>query len=376
MNFTVYYHDLKSKNLSFVFNFLLNQVEQLQIIQLTQIQVLVIIIKEQIFSNLGKQKLIPLSIYIIVFQSKIVIYLMVIIILCQFIKGFLIIRYNQFFLKVKKLYKNLTMQKIFTLDDKIVQIPECSICLLPLNNDLCTIVDCGHVFHKGCVASLKTSGFQQCPVCRVQMKNVCDIFYTIKIKDVQDEPKYMAYMIQIITLKEEIEKLKQSDKDHHEKVFALQKILSRKDLKIQLLRQHNKNQKVKYKDLNSIFISEHNQIIDLYRYFGNIMKNWHMNDHIPNLLKGQQSSNSQSSEQNQSESQDEEEQQSSDQMDQFEDQQNKVAYFFKQLTSLLEDKLKQKKKAEEDKIILQSKSQKKQCLKEIQSFEKTQRQHK
>ncbi|CAD8206129.1 unnamed protein product [Paramecium octaurelia] len=357
----------------------------LQIIQLTEIKYLLFQLKRKLQVILCRQRIneklhyisnqIPPPTQIIIFQSTIVISLMIII-------NYIVPNYQGFFdnkiqlvlLEGEEIIQKLTMQKIYTLDDKIVQIPECSICLLPLNIDLCIIVDCGHVFHKECVASLKQSAFQQCPVCRVQMKNVCDIFYTIKIKDVQDEPKYMANMIQIITLKEEIEKFKQNDKDHHEKVLALQEMLKKKELKIQLLRKHYKNQKVEYNNMNGIFIQEHNQIIDLYHHFGNMLKSWVTNNKIPNQLDAQSTSNSQSSEQN-SESQDDEEEQSSNQMDQFEDQQNKVANFLKQITTLVQDKLNQKKREEENQKIQQSKSQKKQCLKEIQSFEKTQRQH-
>ncbi|CAD8119646.1 unnamed protein product [Paramecium sonneborni] len=266
-------------------------------------------------------------------------------------------------------YLNLSMEQISTFDDKIIEIPECSICLQSLQKDLSILVNCGHVFHQQCIYYLKASAYNKCPICRVKMNKRCDIFYSLKIKPIEDEPKFMTNMIQIINLKEEIEKLKQTRDNDKESLLILEQMVSTRDKKIQILQKKYRSSRIeiqqikdKYQDLKSDF----QDLKILSQNFRNGLNklNYKLESSTSTSDDDEEISNS-SNESNES----------NNMKDQFKDKVcQMIQRFLKQQQT--QQLLKDKKQKEKNQSGLGSRSQKKLCIKEIQSFEKSLRQYK
>ena len=80
-----------------------------------------------------------------------------------------------------------------------IVFPECIICLQPLQNDLVTPVNCGHVFHEECLKNWHNKGNNDnCPICKRDSSHSIKLIYEIKYcseDDIKEEPKTCTELI-------------------------------------------------------------------------------------------------------------------------------------------------------------------------------------
>ena len=80
-----------------------------------------------------------------------------------------------------------------------IVFPECIICLSPLQSDLVTPVNCGHVFHEDCLRDWHNKGNNDnCPICKRDSSHSIKLIYEIKYcseDEIKEEPKTLTELL-------------------------------------------------------------------------------------------------------------------------------------------------------------------------------------
>ena len=101
-----------------------------------------------------------------------------------------------------------------------VIFPECIICLNPMQNNLITPINCGHIFHEECFHDWKIKSNEDiCPLCKRDSSNILKLIYEIKFNqdEINQEPQTLTQLLQrnntlkykCETLEKEVEELKE-----------------------------------------------------------------------------------------------------------------------------------------------------------------------
>ena len=74
-----------------------------------------------------------------------------------------------------------------------IVFPECIICLSPLQSNLVTPINCGHVFHEDCLKNWRNKGNNdKCPVCKRDCSHSIKLIFEIKywsLDNLKEEPQ-------------------------------------------------------------------------------------------------------------------------------------------------------------------------------------------
>ena len=80
-----------------------------------------------------------------------------------------------------------------------IVFPECLVCLQPLQSDLVTPVNCGHVFHEDCLRDWHNKGNNDnCPICKRDSSHSIKLIYEIKYcseDEIKEEPKTLTELL-------------------------------------------------------------------------------------------------------------------------------------------------------------------------------------
>ena len=80
-----------------------------------------------------------------------------------------------------------------------IVFPECLVCLQPLQSDLVTPVNCGHVFHEDCLRDWHNKGNNDnCPICKRDSSHSIKLIYEIKYcseNEIKEEPKTLTELL-------------------------------------------------------------------------------------------------------------------------------------------------------------------------------------
>ena len=80
-----------------------------------------------------------------------------------------------------------------------IVFPECLVCLQPLQSDLVTPVNCGHVFHEDCLRDWHNKGNNDnCPICKRDSSHSIKLIYEIKYcseEEIKEEPKTLTELL-------------------------------------------------------------------------------------------------------------------------------------------------------------------------------------
>ena len=81
-----------------------------------------------------------------------------------------------------------------------IVFPECIICLTPLQSNLITPTNCGHVFHEECFRNWKNKGSDDvCPLCKRDSSHTIKLIYDIKYcqnDNSNQEPQTLSKLLQ------------------------------------------------------------------------------------------------------------------------------------------------------------------------------------
>ena len=80
-----------------------------------------------------------------------------------------------------------------------IVFPECLVCLQPLQSNLVTPVNCGHVFHEDCLRDWHNKGNNDnCPICKRDSSHSIKLIYEIKYcseDEIKEEPKTLTELL-------------------------------------------------------------------------------------------------------------------------------------------------------------------------------------
>ena len=80
-----------------------------------------------------------------------------------------------------------------------IVFPECIICLSPLQSNLVTPINCGHVFHEDCLKNWRNKGNNdKCPVCKRDCSHSIKLIFEIKYcseDEIKEEPKTLTELL-------------------------------------------------------------------------------------------------------------------------------------------------------------------------------------
>lgn len=80
-----------------------------------------------------------------------------------------------------------------------IVFPECLVCLQPLQSELVTPVNCGHVFHEDCLRDWHNKGNNDnCPICKRDSSHSIKLIYEIKYcseDEIKEEPKTLTELL-------------------------------------------------------------------------------------------------------------------------------------------------------------------------------------
>ena len=80
-----------------------------------------------------------------------------------------------------------------------IVFPECLVCLQPLQSDLVTPVNCGHVFHEDCLRDWHNKGNNDnCTICKRDSSHSIKLIYEIKYcseDEIKEEPKTLTELL-------------------------------------------------------------------------------------------------------------------------------------------------------------------------------------
>ena len=165
-----------------------------------------------------------------------------------------------------------------------IVFPECIICLTPLQSNLITPTNCGHVFHEECFRNWKNKGSDDvCPLCKRDSSHTIKLIYDIKYcqnDNSNQEPQTLSKLLQTNkylkfkndNLEEEVKELITFNNKCQEKVEEFKKrvednsknMLKYKDeyLSIKVLLNEEKEKNIKYTEQIDILKKEVKKLSD------------------------------------------------------------------------------------------------------------------
>ena len=170
-----------------------------------------------------------------------------------------------------------------------IVFPECIICLTPLQSNLITPTNCGHVFHEECFRSWRNKGSDDvCPLCKRDSSHTIKLIYDIKYcqeDNSNQEPQTLSQLLQRNkylkfkndNLEEEVKELKAYNDKCQEKVEGFKKrvednsknMLKYKDeyLSIKVLLDEEKEKNIKFNEQIDILKKEVKNLSDFKNRF-------------------------------------------------------------------------------------------------------------